>query len=80
MTKDEEIKTLLRGIERLRRELKESCVETDLLNHMEKFKRLNNLLSCLSDVCWTVYGDRHDDKEEQYEVDSISKKEIKIAN
>ena len=80
MTKDEEIKMLLRGIEGLRSELAHCSFDSDLFEHMEKYKRLNNLLSCLSTVCWTIYGDRHDDKEENYEVNSVSQEGIKIAN
>lgn len=61
MSNEEEIKLLLRGIERLRWELRFADFDSNFFADYEKFMRLQNLLECLSGACWKVYGDRRED-------------------
>lgn len=61
MSTDEEMKLLLRGIERLRYELSHIDMDADIARAHDVSSRLNNLLSCLSRICWTKYGDRTKD-------------------
>lgn len=76
MNQNEEIKVLLQGIEILRYELYDCDIESNLLEYAEKFKRLNNLLFCLSNIAWTIHGNRFNDKESNDETNNVSYKEI----
>jgi hypothetical protein len=59
----EELKMLLRGIQRLKSELQFADFSSNFHTEYEKFIRLQNLLWCLNDVCWKVHGDRKEDKQ-----------------
>ena len=80
MKPEQEMKVLLRAIERLRFELKDCKIDSNWHEYFDKFNRLNNLLSCLSNICWIIHGDRFEDEETRYETYSTTNKEIKIAN
>lgn len=63
MPVEEEMKILLRGIQRLRFELQYADWDNDFSESYDKYSRLQNLLWCMNQVCWKVYGDREEDKE-----------------
>ena len=75
MNKNEEIKLILRGIQRLRWELNQVSIDGNFQEWWDKYSRMNNLLECLNQTCWAIYGDRANDKEFKYEADSVSYEE-----
>jgi len=71
MNSNEEIKLILRGIQRLRWELNQTSIEDSFSEWWNKYSRMNNLLECLSATCWTVHGDRANDREFNDETNSV---------